>query len=80
MDKNILSVSRKMKNGILDDDYTLFDDATILHEFDKHSYPGGQNLQENLTVDELSDTVKQRLLDSASNENKEVVRRTLRIN
>lgn len=77
MNKKAISVSHKMKSGILDDDYTLYDDGTILHEYDKHTYPGGQNLKESLTVADLSDEVKQRLLEAALDENKELVRKTL---
>ena len=77
MNKKTISVSHKMKGGVLDDDYTLYDNGTILHEYDKHSYPGGQNLKESLTVADLSDEVKQRLLEAASDENKELVRKTL---
>lgn len=79
MDKKAISVSHKMKGGVLDDDYTLYDDGTILHEYDKHTYPGGQNLNESLTVADLSDEVKQRLLEAASDENKELVRKTLNL-
>lgn len=79
MDKKVISVSHQMKGGLLDDDYTLYDDGTILHEYDKHTYPGGQNLKATLTVAELSDTVKQRLLEASSDENKEIVRKTLNL-
>lgn len=78
MNKKAIAISHKMK-GMLDDDFTLYDDGTILHEYDKHTYPGGQNLKENLTVADLSAKVKQRLLDAASNENKELVRKTLNL-
>jgi hypothetical protein len=40
MDREISS-SHTMK-GMLDDDYTLFESGKVLHEFDKHTYPGGQ--------------------------------------
>ena len=79
MDKVALSVSHNMKGSILDDDYTLFDDGTILHEYDRHTYPGGQNLKEYLTVDKLSDIVKKRLLDAASAKNKKLVHETLKL-
>jgi len=78
MDKKAISISHKMK-GVLDDDYTLYDDGTILHEYDKHTYPGGQNLKENLTVTDLSDEIKQRLLEAASDNDKELVRKTLNL-
>ena len=78
MNKKAISISHKMK-GLLDDDYTLYDDGTILHEYDKHTYPGGQNLIENLTVADLSNAVKQRLLEAASDDDKELVRKTLNL-
>jgi hypothetical protein len=78
MDKKAISVSHKMK-GILDDDYTLYDDGSVLHFYDKHTYPGGQNIEENLTVDDLSTKIKQRLYDAASDENKELVRTILKL-
>lgn len=77
MNKKAISISHKMKGGFLDDDYTLYDDGTILHEYDKHTYPGGQDLKDSLTVADLSDEVKQRLLVAASDENKELVRKIL---
>jgi len=79
MDKKAISTSHKMKGGVLDDDYTLYDDGTILHEYDKHTYPGGQNLKESLTVADLSDELKQRLLEAASDGDKELVRKTLNL-
>lgn len=79
MDKKAISISHKMKGGVLDDDYTLYDDRTILHEYDKHTYPGGQNLKETLTVTDLSDEVKKRFLEAASDEDKELVRKMLNL-
>lgn len=78
MNKKAIAISHKMK-GILDDDFTLYDDESILHVYDKHTYPGGQDLKENLTVADLSDEVKQRLLDAASDEDKELVRKILNL-
>jgi hypothetical protein len=72
MDKKAISTSHKMK-GLLDDD------GTILHEFDKHTYQGGQNLKESLTVADISADVIQRLLEAASDENKELVRKRLNL-
>ena len=42
MAKKIISVSYKM-NGVLDDDYTLFEDGTVLREYDNSIHPGGVN-------------------------------------
>lgn len=78
MSKKTISVSHKM-NGILDDDYTLFDDGSVLHFYDKHTYPGGQNIEENLTVDDLSLKIKKRLYESASEGNKVLVKEVLKL-
>lgn len=74
----ILVRSLKM-NGDLDDDYTLFENGEVLHEYDKHKYPGGYNLQETINASELKHSVKERLLNEASEENKETVRKLLNI-
>ena len=79
MDKKTISISHKMKGGILDDDYTLYEDGTILHKYDKHTYLGGQNLKDSLTIDDLSDEVKQRLLKAARDGDKELVRKMLNL-
>ncbi len=76
MTKRIIAQSYKSRGG-LDDDYTLYDNGEILHEFDKHTYPGGYNHSETLSAEDLRDSVKRRLLDAASEENKEDVRKLL---
>ena len=78
MAKRAISVSHQMK-GILDDDYTLYDDGSVFRFYDKHTYPGGQNIEENLTVADLSAKVKQRLHDAASADNKELVEDILKL-
>lgn len=75
---NVIAVSHQM-NGDLDDDYTLYDNGEVLHEYDRNRYPGGYNLKETLTADQLKYDVKQRLLNAASEENKELVRQILRL-
>lgn len=76
--KKIISVLHSMK-GILDDDYTLYNVGTILHIFDKHIYLGGQNIKEYLTIEDLSESIKLRILDAASLDNKAVVRTVLKL-
>ena len=73
---NAIAVSHKMK-GELDDDYTLYENGEVLHEYDKNRYPGVYYLKETLSADKLSDDVKYRLLEAASTENKELVREIL---
>ena len=73
MEPKILSSSHKM-NGDLDDDYTLYDDGSVIHEYDRHRYPGGYNLRETLRAKNLKDSVKDRLLNAASEQNKVLVK------
>lgn len=73
----VISISRRMKSGIFDDDYTLFENGEVLHEYDKHMYPGGHNLKETLSIDQLGVNIKKRLLDDTSEENKDLVRKML---
>lgn len=75
----VLSYSTKMKGGILDDDYTLFESGKILHEFDRNSYPGGYNLKEELTADQIDDEIRNRLLEAAAENDKERVKQLLKI-
>lgn len=78
MEKTVIAASHKMK-GDLDDDYILYDNGEVLHEYDKHRYPGGYNLKETLKAKELKDSVKERLMNAAPKENKELVREVLGI-
>ena len=78
-EKKVISVSNGMKKGVLDDDYTLYKDGTVLHYYDKHTYPGGQNIEDTINGRDLSDKVKKRLLESASEENKILVKELLGI-
>lgn len=78
MAKKVISTLHQTK-GLLDDDYTLYEDGTVLNEYDKNIYPGGQNFKDVLTVDELSVEIKKQLLQASSAENKELVRQTLKL-
>ena len=63
---------------MLDDDYTLYDDGTVLHEYDKNSYPGGQNLKATLKAENLPQLIKERLYKAASSDNKDLDREILK--
>jgi hypothetical protein len=78
MGKRVIAYSPKMK-GDLDDDYTLYEDGEILHEYDRHRYPGGYNLKDTLTADQLKNGVKERLLNATKAEDKELAKKLLGI-
>jgi hypothetical protein len=73
----VISISNAMRKGQLDDDYTLYESGEIIHEYDKSPYPGQYNLRETLSVSQISNEVKDRLFNSASDENREIVRKIL---
>ena len=56
---NAIAVSHKIK-GELDDEYTLYENWELLHEYDKNRYPVGYNLKETLSTDKLSNDVRYR--------------------
>ena len=74
----ILAKSFKPKPG-LDDKYTLYDNGIIVHTYDRHIYKGGQDRTEELTAEQLSDEIKQLLLDDCAEENKAQVKIILKL-
>jgi len=78
MEKNIIAISNSCRNG-LDDNYTLYEDGEVLHEFDRHIYPGGSDLSETVQGSELKPEVKQRLLGEATEANLILFKRLLNI-
>ncbi|AEW85927.1 hypothetical protein C3B47_14405 [Flavobacterium columnare] len=66
-----------MMKGDLDDDYTLFENGEILHEYDAHRYPRGYNLKRTLQPSELKQEVKERLLKAANENDKDLVKNLL---
>ena len=77
MDRKI-GYSHNMK-GMLDDDYTLYESGKIIHFYDKHTFPGGQNITQEVSADRLSEKVKQEILTSAKKKDKELVKQLLNI-
>ncbi len=78
MEKRIIAFSPNMKNG-LDDDYTLYEDGTVIHDFDEHRYPGGYNLKRRLNAIDLKSDIKSRLINVTSEEDKELARTLLNL-
>lgn len=77
MKKRIIAYSRNTKKGILDNDYTLFDNGEVLHEYDKSQYPGQYNLSETVPIDNISESVKSDFLKSAKSDDLDLVKELL---
>lgn len=78
MEKRVIAYSTKYRNS-LDNDYTLYEDRSVLREYDKHTYEGGYNLTGTYTAKELSDDVKQRLINVVSDEDLELAKQLLEL-
>ncbi len=75
-----ISISNNTKIG-LDDDYILFENGEVLHQYDKYhsQFPDGYNWERKVNIDDLSINIKQRLFDSAIKEYKELARQLLKL-
>lgn len=74
-----IALYHSMKGGMLDNDYYVYDDGVIIHFYDRNQYPGNQNIEEEVTAEQVSDEIKNDLLDSAKNEDKELVKKILKM-
>lgn len=78
MEKKRIAFSPGSKNG-LDDDYTLYEDGSVMHLYDVHHYPGGYNLKEYFVGKELSQSIRERIINDTSEENKEIAKNLLEL-
>ena len=77
MEKRRIAHSFNTKKGTLDDDYTLFDNGEVLHDYDNSPYPGQFNLSETLSLDQVSSKVKDDFMKTASEDDIELVKQLL---
>ena len=77
MEKRRIASSLSTKKGTLDDDYFLFDNGEVLHQYDNNPYPCQFNLSATLSIAQISDSVKDDFLKSASAEDLELVKSIL---
>ncbi|MDT8413595.1 MAG: hypothetical protein RQ875_14105 [Vicingaceae bacterium] len=75
--KKVVAVLHQMKKILLDNDYTLYDNGEVLHEFDNSTFPGGQGHSQILSAKGLKTEIKEKLLANASDKNKELVKSLL---
>ena len=76
--KKVIVRSNAMK-GMLDDDYILYEDGEVVHEYDRHTYSGGQNRRKSYKPEDLAQDIKNRILAAASDENKALAKKLLKI-
>lgn len=75
--KNILYHYMSMRKLDLDDDYIFYEDGSIVHQYDKSCYPGGYNLEEEITPDQISDSKKSEILAKCPEDKLEAVTKIL---
>lgn len=61
--------------GTLDDDYTFYDDGSVLREYDQSAYQ--LNLEDELNAYEISEHRKEKLLEKCSDKHKEKLKQLL---
>lgn len=72
MEKVIVTVD--LSKGHLENTYKLYDTGIVIREYDKHIYPGGQSLIEEIDGNLLEEHVKVHLLNAAAEDDKELVK------
>lgn len=75
--REIASYSR-MK-GMLDDEYTLYENGEVINIYDANIYPGNQNLKRVLKANELKQEIKEALFQNADETNRELVKALLEL-
>lgn len=65
MNTRIISIYSRMK-GMLDDEYTLYENGEVKNIFDANIYPGNQNKKRILNAKDLKLEIKENLLQNAS--------------
>ena len=60
--------------GVLDDEYTLYENGEVINIYDANIYPGNQDLKRVLKASELKQEIKEKLLENADEVNKELVK------
>lgn len=78
MERQILSRFAKMK-GVLDNEYILFDNGEVEHNYDQSIYPGQQDLSRTIRANQLKEEIKISLLNNASEQNKRRVKEILEL-
>lgn len=77
MDREIAILDQSRNS--LDNTYTLFESGRILHIYDRHIYPGGQNLSEELKAEDLQENIKQLILANTEIEDLDLAKNLLKI-
>lgn len=67
----------ELGNGILDNEYTVFEDGSIRHFYDRNTF--AFNIEEWTTVDELSEGTKGRLIEKCPSGSKTKLRKLLKL-
>ena len=75
--KNVLYHYMSMRKVDLDDDYIFYEDETIVHHYDKSRYPGGYDLKEEITPNQISDSKKSDILAKCPEDKREAVAKIL---
>ena len=71
----VIASYTSMRKGDLDNDYYLYDNGEIMHKYDQNQFKLNQTRA--LSADDLSDRIKDKLIASASDADRELVEELL---
>lgn len=57
-----------MRKGLLDHEYSFYEDGTVFHQYDKSQYPGGQDYEETISAKNISERNKLTILEDCKDE------------
>lgn len=76
MNTRVIATYSRMK-GMLDDKYKLYENGDVINIYDANIYPGNQDLKRVLAAMDLEQEIKEKLLENASNTDKELAKALL---
>ncbi len=61
-EKKLLISIEKTKQGIHGDNWHLYENGEVIHEYDRHSYKGGYNLKDTYLANEIPERIKKEFI------------------
>lgn len=79
MNSRLISSYSRMKKGMLDDKYDLYENGDVINTYDANIYPGNQDLRRVLNAKNLQQDIKEKLLDNTKESNKQLAKALLEL-
>jgi len=79
MKTRLIAIYSRMKKGMLDDKYELYENGDVINTYDANIYPNNQDLKRVLDAKNLQQEIKEKLLENANEKNKELAKALLEL-